>query len=157
MLHQHYSKVQAKRQKADLDLIDGGFADYLQRRHSSAFTIVIINLLALSETFLNNVWDMTIDVGTGNPGAEGIDWSCTADPSGNLDSTATIQQAVKDHIGNSPAVTLYFPAGTYKISSTINCVNSALYPDRPMAAESNPSQVNVYALREVLATAAATS
>ena len=39
MLHQHYSKVQAKRQKADLDLIDGGFADYLQRRHSSAFTI----------------------------------------------------------------------------------------------------------------------
>ena len=39
MLHQHYVKGPAKRLEADLDLIDGGFADYLRQRHASAFTI----------------------------------------------------------------------------------------------------------------------
>src|ERR1019366_3458296 len=39
MLHQRDIKVSAKRLKADLDLIDGGFTDYLRQRHTAAFTI----------------------------------------------------------------------------------------------------------------------
>jgi len=39
MLHQRDLKVSAKRLKADLDLTDGGFTDYLRQRHTAAFTI----------------------------------------------------------------------------------------------------------------------
>jgi hypothetical protein len=49
----------------------------------------------------------------------------TADPTGATDSTATIQAAVTANIAMSPTRTIYFPAGTYKISSTINCIISS--------------------------------
>lgn len=40
MLHQHNRKEPANRLKADLALIDGGYADYLQERHTADFTVV---------------------------------------------------------------------------------------------------------------------
>jgi len=49
----------------------------------------------------------------------------TADPTGVNDSTATIQAAVTANIGVSPVHTIYFPAGTYRITSTIKCVTTA--------------------------------
>ena len=39
MLHQRNRKGSANRLKADLDLIDGGFADYLRGRHTAEFTV----------------------------------------------------------------------------------------------------------------------
>ena len=48
----------------------------------------------------------------------------TADPTGATDSTATIQAAINANCGVSPVHTLYFPVGTYKISSTLNCLSS---------------------------------
>jgi hypothetical protein len=57
----------------------------------------------------------------------------TADPTGVNDSTATIQAAVQASTGFAPTRTLYFPAGTYKISSTINCIKAAGTADDRMS------------------------
>ncbi len=41
MSHQRNLKVPAKRLKADLDLINGGFTDYLRQRHAADFTVAL--------------------------------------------------------------------------------------------------------------------
>ena len=56
-----------------------------------------------------------------------------ADPTGATDSTAAIQAAVQANTGFAPTRTIYFPVGTYKISSTINCIKAAGTADDRMS------------------------
>jgi hypothetical protein len=86
--------------------------------------IVIFNILTLSDGFAQTPIVYPTDSGMVN-----VVTAYGADPTGNTDSTADIQAAVKANCGASgPTRTLYFPASTYEITSTINCINSSGHP-----------------------------